>query len=73
MRCSVTECESGRRFAAGSVYCRVYGMIIREGHECRLKGARQRDRAESDRDGGEEGAGLQEDSAGAAGRLQIVL
>ena len=71
MKCS--ECGNGRRFAAGSVYCRVYGMIIRKDHECRLKGAKQRDRDEDHgADIGEE-TGLPEDGSGFAGTVPGVL
>ena len=71
MRCA--ECRRGRRFAVGSVYCRLYGMIIREDHECGMKGGLRREGNESDRHQGEDETELQEDGAGAAGRLQIVL
>ena len=36
MKCM--ECHQGRRFAEGSIYCRIYGMIIRESHECKREG-----------------------------------
>ena len=36
MKCK--DCHQGRRFAEGSVYCRIYGMIIRESHECKREG-----------------------------------
>ena len=41
MKCG--ECMRGRRFAHGSVYCVLYGVIISVGHECGLKGGRKRD------------------------------
>lgn len=41
MRCS--ECECGKRFAEGSVYCHAYGIIIRADHECELPAARLRE------------------------------
>ena len=44
MRCS--ECAEGRRYTAGSWYCVMYGMIIREKDHCTRKGARQRERDE---------------------------
>ena len=36
MKCG--ECPEGRRFAAGSTYCPVYGMIIRDNHESNRQG-----------------------------------
>ena len=41
MKCA--ECERGKRFAEGSVYCLAYGMIIRADHECELPAARLRE------------------------------
>ena len=35
------ECAEARRFAKGSVYCILYGMIIREDYKCTLKGSKR--------------------------------
>ena len=42
MKCK--DCAEGKRYAAGSVFCKQYGMIIREEHECIREGARIRER-----------------------------
>lgn len=42
------ECVYGRRFAEGSAYCRIYGMILSESHDCRLNGAVKRDGTEEE-------------------------
>lgn len=42
MKCR--DCAEGRKFSAGSVYCVMYGMIIREGHECTLAGNREKEK-----------------------------
>lgn len=36
------ECPEGRRFAEESVYCVLYGMIIRADHECTRKMAKEK-------------------------------
>ena len=66
MKCR--DCPEGRRFAEGSVNCILYGMIIREDHECTLEGGRRHDadRAADHGEGGEGSAEIQKDSSGAA-------
>ena len=64
MKCR--ECRQARRFAQGSVFCLIYGMIIRDKHECGRKGGEPRGRDDSDSEEQREGAGLHEDSSGAA-------
>lgn len=44
MKCM--DCHQGRKFAEGSVYCRIYGMIIREDHECTRDGWKIHDEEE---------------------------
>lgn len=46
MKCR--DCAEGRKFSAGSVYCVMYGIIIREGHECTRKGGKPNDKAAED-------------------------
>ena len=41
MKCK--ECVHARRFSADGIFCVEYGMIIREGHECTLPGARKKE------------------------------
>ena len=31
------RCPEGRTYATGSTFCRFYGMIIRNDHECKLE------------------------------------
>ena len=67
------NCPEGRRFAAGSIECPLYGIIIREDHEGTREGCKQHDRDEDY--GGEqrEGAGLYDDGWAAVDRLQGIL
>ena len=51
---------------SGSVYCHLYGIIIREEHECTREGGRQRDRSADHSQGGEDGTEVQTDSGGTA-------
>ena len=52
---------------SGSVYCHLYGIIIREEHECTREGGLRHERdADPDGQGNREGTELQEDSGGAA-------
>ena len=37
------ECRNMKPFAPGSVYCLLYGIIIREDHEANLKGCEASD------------------------------
>ena len=41
MRCEI--CEHARRFSGDGIFCVQYGMIIRDGHECTLPGAREKE------------------------------
>lgn len=63
------KCPEGRRFAKGSTYCRMYGMILREEHECTRRGGNRHDAAGGTADNGEDGENsteLQENGSGAA-------
>lgn len=66
MKCK--DCPEGKRYMSGSVYCHLYGIIIREEHECTREGGRRHDSTGNDGDGeGErEGAGLHKDGGAAA-------
>ena len=64
MKCK--RCPEGRRFAEDGIYCVMYGMILREEHECRLEGGKRHD---EDAGGGAGGGGeteVHEDRGGAA-------
>lgn len=64
MKCG--ECVRGRRFAQGSVFCVMYGVIISEGHECDLEGGKRHEGADNQReDGGGEAEGAEDDSGAA--------
>lgn len=67
------KCPEGRRFAAGSVFCLLYGMIIRETHKCTRDGGNRHDRDGDHSTDGEGKAELQEDSCGADGSVPVVL
>lgn len=51
---------------SGSVHCLLYGMIIREEHECTLEGGKRHDGDEDLSGAGDDKAGLQKDGGGAA-------
>ena len=62
MRCR--DCAEGKPFAAGSYFCVMYGMIVREKDKCTRKGARRRERDE-----GDSGQVPEADPAGDVGRV----
>ena len=64
MKCK--NCPEGRRFAEGSTYCVLYGMIIRDEHECIREGGRRHDRDGDHGAEGTDGTEIQGDSRGAA-------
>ena len=73
MKCKF--CPEGRRYAAGSRYCVLYGIYIREDHECIREGGRRHEGDEpagDDRDLREE-TGLYEDGWDAIDRLSGIL
>ena len=37
------RCPEGRRFAQGSTFCVLYGIIISDKHECTLEGGKRHD------------------------------
>ena len=39
------RCPEGRRFAQGSTFCVLYGIIISDKHKCTLEGGKRHDRA----------------------------
>lgn len=62
------NCPEGRRFAKGSINCLLYGMIIRDMHECIREGGKRHDTDGTAGDGTEnrEETELPENSSGAA-------
>ena len=71
MKCK--RCPEGRRFAEGSIYCTLYGIIIREDHEGTREGCIAH---EGDQDllrDGEDGTEIQSQRGRTADRLPGVL
>ena len=71
MKCR--RCPEGRRFAEGSIYCTLYGMVIREEHEGTREGCLAH---EGDPDllrDSEDGTEIQDKRGGAADGLPGVL
>ena len=68
-------CPEGQRYAQGSIYCVLYGMIIREGYTCRMCRKEGGEKSEDgDQDiGGEDGTEIQGIGGNAAGTVPGVL
>lgn len=71
MRCR--DCTAGKRISRNGrrcVFCRMYGMILREDHECTREGWKTYEYI-----GGEDGeeTGLLEDGGGAAGEVPGIF
>lgn len=64
MKCR--NCPEGKRYAKGSVNCILYGIIIREDHDCIREGGKRHEGNEVDSFHSGEGTGIQEDSWDAA-------
>ena len=71
MKCR--QCPEGRRFAPGSTFCRCYGMIIRDDHECTLERGRKHERNQNYRLAGYDGPELRENGGWFAGTLPEIL
>ena len=67
------NCPEGRKYAAGSRFCILYGMYIREDHECTREGGKRHERYAGDHGEVREETGLQEDGWDAIDRLQGIL
>ena len=67
------ECRKAKQFAAGSMYCLLYGIIIREEHEGNLKGCEDDDGDPDLRGKGTDGTEIQGKRGNAADELQRVL
>ena len=71
MKCK--ECRKAKRYAPGSMYCLLYGIIIREDHEGNLKGCEDDDGDQDLRRKRTDGAEIQGKCGGATDELQGVL
>ena len=67
------ECRKAKRFAPGSMYCLMYGIIIREDHEGNLKGCEEDDGDPDLRGKGTDGTEIQGQRGNAADELPGVL
>lgn len=68
------NCPEGRMYATGSVFCTLYGMIIREDHECyREGGKRHAGEPGGDRENSTDQTELQQDGGNAAGGMPGVF
>ena len=68
------ECQEGRRYAEGSIFCTWYGIIIRENHECSREGGKRHDgEPGGDRENNTNRAELQQNGGNAAGGMPGVF
>ena len=67
------ECRKAKPFAPGSMYCLLYGIIIREDNEGNLKGCEDDDGYPDLRRDGTDGTEIQSQRSGAADELPGVL
>ena len=67
------ECRKAKPFAAGSMYCLLYGIIIREDHEGNLKGCEDDDGDPDLRRKSTDGTEIQSKRGDAADELPGVL
>ena len=70
------DCPAGKRILRNGhrcVRCLLYGMILKEDHNCDREGWEDYVRLYSHDGDGEEGAGLQEDGGGTASEVPGVL
>lgn len=68
MKCK--RCPEGRRFAAGCTFCRWYGMILPDEHECRQERGKQHERNYNYRHEGYNGPTVRENGGYFAGGVQ---
>ena len=61
------RCPEGRRFASGMTYCRFYGIIIRDDHDCRLEKGLEHERNGYFRHEGYDGPRVRENGGWFAG------
>ena len=71
MKCK--ECRKAKQYAQGSMYCLLYGIIIREDHDGNLKGCEDDDGYPDLRRDGTEGTEIQGERGGTADQLPGVF
>ena len=71
MKCK--RCPEGRRFAQGCTYCRWYGMILPDEHECRQERGKTHERNGHYRLAGYDGPEVQHNGGWFAGGGEDVL
>ncbi len=71
MKCK--RCPEGRRFAEGCTFCRWYGMILPDEHECRQERGKYHERNNHYRHEGYDGPRLRENGGYFAGSVPDVL
>ena len=74
MRCKY--CPAGKKQMRNGhrcVMCLLYGMVLKEDHECFREGWRDYDRHADHSENGKGTAEIQENSRGAAGSMPVVL
>ena len=71
MKCR--RCPEGRRFAAGCTFCRWYGMILPDEHECRQERGKYHEQNNNFRHEGYDGPTVRENGGWFAGSGEGVL
>ncbi len=71
MKCK--RCPEGRRFAAGCTFCRWYGMILPDEHECRQERGKYHERNYNFRHEGYDGPAVRENGGWFAGGVSEGL
>ena len=67
------RCPEGRTYATGSTFCRFYGMIIRNDHQCTLERGKTHEQNGNYRLAGYEGPRIRENGGWFAGGGEDVL
>ena len=71
MKCK--RCPEGRRFASGCTFCRWYGMILPDEHECRQERGKEHERNGNYRLEGYDGPKVRDNGGWFAGGRPDVL
>ena len=74
MRCK--NCPAGKKQLRNGhrcVKCLLYGMVLKEEHECDREGWKDYDRHEDHGENGERAAEIQKDSSGAASEVPGII
>ena len=67
------RCPEGRRFATGCTFCRFYGMILPDEHECRQERGKIHERNNNYRHEGYDGPAVRDNGGWFAGSGEGVL